>query len=622
MTAADGSLPRRSERDRRNADGWPITILLAVAIGGLVLLSTASIFALQWTVSRTNTLELVNEVSTLVLDHLEEGVRGHLVPAEDQVELVAQQIEAGHYDLREVNALQGLLTGALAGVPQIVAIGTWDSDLQRTLAARPPEGGLVRQLVDDSENAEINAAVEGLRSAEGAFWGELVPGDDGQTLINLRRPLRRHGEWIGFVVSITTVPQFSALVAEIGESFDGTAFVLYGRDRVLAHPNLAVSTPELPEGEVLASINAVGDIVLASLWSGRPVPGIGGVTGSDVHVVDVELGQGRYAVAYREIEGFGAEPWIVGLWLDAESIGQEFHRLIGSAVIGVLLVLLSLGAALLLGRFIARPVRQAALGAARVGELDLDHVEPLRPSLFRELNEQAKAFNAMLASLRAFETYVPKALVRRLMSGGEEPAIGSEERELTVLFTDIVGFTPLSERESAGAVAAFLNEHFALLGACVEAEGGTIDKFIGDALMAFWGAPDRQSDTAQRACRAALAMARALAADNAARAAAGKAPVRVRIGIHTGPVVVGNIGAPGRINYTIVGDTVNTGQRLEALGKTMDDDAEVVILISETTAARLDGSFETRPSGAFEVKGRQERVEVFRLETGATAADA
>ena len=212
--------------------------------------------------------------------------------------------------------------------------------------------------------------------------------------------------------------------------------------------------------------------------------------------------------------------------------------------------------------------------------------------------------------------------MRRIISRGEDEAVTSDERELTLLFTDIVGFTPLAESQPASEVAAFLNHHFALLGSCVEAEGGTIDKYIGDALMAFWGAPEPQADTAQRACRAALAMARAVAEDNERRSALGAEAVRVRIGIHTGAVVVGNIGAPGRINYTVVGDTVNTSQRLEDLGKQLDRGEPVTILISAATATQLGGDFAIEPAGSFTVKGKSMDLPVYRLLPGPALSPA
>jgi len=162
-------------------------------------------------------------------------------------------------------------------------------------------------------------------------------------------------------------------------------------------------------------------------------------------------------------------------------------------------------------------------------------------------------------------------------------------------------------------LAAFLNHHLTLLAECVENEGGTIDKYIGDALMAFWGAPERIENTVPGACRAALAIKKAISTENVARLAAGLKPVRLRIGIHTGPLVVGNIGAPSRVNYTVVGDTVNTAQRLEALGKEVDPDAEVTILISSATRAQLPVEFKSAAVGSHLVKGKSERIDVYQL---------
>jgi class 3 adenylate cyclase len=220
----------------------------------------------------------------------------------------------------------------------------------------------------------------------------------------------------------------------------------------------------------------------------------------------------------------------------------------------------------------------------------------------------------MIGALRAFETYVPRALVLRLMNAGPQGALPSEVRDVTILFTDIAGFTEYCEGLAPAEVAAFVNEHFALLDHCVEAERGTVDKYIGDSLMAFWGAPERQPDHAERACRAALCIERAIRADNERRAAAGHGPVRLRIGIHSGPVVVGNIGAPSRVNYTVIGDTVNTAERLEAFGKNVPfAESDVVVLLSGETAAKLGPEFACEALGKFLPPGRQQRIEVFRL---------
>ncbi|MGH6960005.1 MAG: adenylate/guanylate cyclase domain-containing protein, partial [Dongiaceae bacterium] len=269
--------------------------------------------------------------------------------------------------------------------------------------------------------------------------------------------------------------------------------------------------------------------------------------------------------------------------------------------------------ALLLGRSLGRPIRRLAAAADAIRELSIDNVAPLRRSPFRELDVAARAFNAMLGGLRWFQTYVPRLLVLQLI-GQERTGLESEERTLTVLFTDIVGFTQIAGRLPAPQLAEFLNRHFSLLAGCIDAEQGTVDKYIGDSVMAFWGAPAMQTDHALRACRAAKAIAHTLREDNERRGAKGLKPVRLRIGIHTGPAVVGNVGAPGRINYTLIGDTVNIAQRLEQLGKEIDTGTDdVIVLVSGETAACLDDTFDLQPLGEQELRGRSESLAVFRL---------
>ena len=182
------------------------------------------------------------------------------------------------------------------------------------------------------------------------------------------------------------------------------------------------------------------------------------------------------------------------------------------------------------------------------------------------------------------------------------------------MFTDIVGFTAMSSAMSGEDTAEFLNDHFEMVGAAVEAEGGTIDKFIGDALMAFWNAPEDQPDHAVRACRAALVIREALETENVRRRKQGLPPVRLRIGIHTGEVVVGNIGAPGRVNYTIVGDAVNVANRIEQLGRERTGSSgTVAILVSADTMKRASGSITGSEIGTRTLRGLDSDITIFEL---------
>jgi adenylate cyclase len=187
------------------------------------------------------------------------------------------------------------------------------------------------------------------------------------------------------------------------------------------------------------------------------------------------------------------------------------------------------------------------------------------------------------------------------------------------MFTDIVEFTPQAEDLPEQETADLLNHHFALLGACIDKTGGVIDKYIGDSVMAVWGGLSHTEDHAAGAIQAALAIARVIREDNTMRRAAGKTPIRVRIGMHSGPVIVGNIGAPSRVNFTVVGDTVNVAQRFEQLGKEfMKPEDEIVILASGGTMKAVKDEtaidLPTVPTPQmWSIKGHEEHVEVYRL---------
>jgi class 3 adenylate cyclase len=199
-----------------------------------------------------------------------------------------------------------------------------------------------------------------------------------------------------------------------------------------------------------------------------------------------------------------------------------------------------------------------------------------------------------------------------------EDAVTSRRTTLTVMFTDIAGFTPQAEHLPEDETAALLNHHFALLGACIEHEHGIIDKYIGDSVMAVWGPLSGASDHAAAAIRSALAIARVIREDNEMRRADGKPPIRLRIGLHSGSAVIGNIGAPGRINYTVVGDTVNVAQRFEQLGKVfMRPEEDIVVLVSGATVAavqdRASLGIDLPTPELRRVRGHAQPVEVYRL---------
>ena len=309
---------------------------------------------------------------------------------------------------------------------------------------------------------------------------------------------------------------------------------------------------------------------------------------------------------------YGEKPIYVGAHFPLAQAGAALGRLQQPAAVAGGVLLVTLGALVFIIRRVSLPVQGLAAAARAVQLLDFENAPIVKRGPFRETAAAADAFNAMLKGLIGFNTYVPRSLVKRLLEVGEAR---SELRDVTVLFTDVVGFTAMSQRLSAHHMAGFLNRHFALLGECIESTGGTVDKYIGDSIMAFWGAPEAQADHRHRGLQAAVLIARALAKDNARRRRKGLKPIRLRIGLTSGPAIVGNVGAPGRINYTLIGDTVNTAQRLESLGKDyMKDDDDSVILTTEDTAVEISPDLgAAEPLGAVELVGRKGKTTVYRV---------
>lgn len=220
---------------------------------------------------------------------------------------------------------------------------------------------------------------------------------------------------------------------------------------------------------------------------------------------------------------------------------------------------------------------------------------------YAAVRQRARQTRAMFAQ------YVPPAVVSRLV---EEPALlrlGGEAREVTLLFTDLANFTTLSEQLSAEQTVELLTGYFNAMTPIVHATGGTVDKFIGDAVMAFWGAPLDDPSHAEHAVRAAIAMQQAMEPLVADLRSRGLPPIHMRIGVHTGRVVVGNVGSAQRFAYTAIGDAVNLAARLEGANKAFGTG----ILLSAATAAQLPPTLALRALEDVIVKGRAEPVRVF-----------
>jgi adenylate cyclase len=281
-------------------------------------------------------------------------------------------------------------------------------------------------------------------------------------------------------------------------------------------------------------------------------------------------------------------------------------------VITVAMLAIGVGGAVWLAAALARPIVRLMQGTRAVADGDFSVALPVTSR--DELGTLTAAFNDMTKSLgekemikRAFSRYVAREVVEEILKDPEQLALTGARRDVTVLFCDIRGFTATSEQLQPEEVVDLLNQFYELMIENTFKYDGTLDKFLGDGVMAVFGAPLYRPDHALMAAKAALAMQAGIRELSARRVRTGKPPVAVGIGLNTGEVIAGTVGSDTRMEYTVVGDSVNLAARLESSA------VPGQILVSAETYARLNGAVRGQSLGRFNVKGKDKWIEVCEL---------
>lgn len=597
----------RKPTERQPSPRYSIATVLALTLVAFIIVVVAAIVLPLLYLGRESTVALLRDKGALQLNMIELRVREQMEPVANQLTFIADVLSGSSIGDRDRRRISDILTGALSATPQISSLSFVDADNVSTTALRNNTGVTIRtaSLLYDSVMADAG------ETETAGVWAGVVHEPSGEIYIVRRQAVHRDGRFIGMLFARISVRQLSSFLAA-QPGLESSGFILYDHDFVLAHPRLIRPFPYLGADQLLPRVGQVDDPILAAIWDKPTTLPLLGHTSANVHAVRV--GNFSWLFITRTIHEYGDPPWMIGTYVRAVDALADLRQLMMAGLGAAATLALAIVAAVLLGQLIARPVQQLALAARHLRSLRFSDMPKLPRSVFRELDDQARAFADLVAALRWFEVYVPRKLVRRLALRRDGGPLPSVERQVTVMFTDIVGFTPLSEQMGPVETAELLNSHFEIVTRRIEQHEGTVDKFIGDSVMAVWGAFGHKRDHAEHAIQAAAAIARAIWTENRERVATGRLPIRIRIGIHTGPVVIGNIGSEGRINYTIVGDTVNAAQRIEQLGRQfLADDVEVVVLFSGATEENLGPEIRRIPVGTFTLRGRVEPVPVFRL---------
>jgi class 3 adenylate cyclase len=301
------------------------------------------------------------------------------------------------------------------------------------------------------------------------------------------------------------------------------------------------------------------------------------------------------------------------LGFSERGIRQTVERARNQAVwITGLMILGGIVGAIVLATVLTKPISKLAQGTKTIASGRLDVTLPV--TWRDEIGDLTESFNEMTKSLRekekikhAFSSYVARQVVDEILKNPDEIMLTGARKDVTVIFCDMRGFTPFTERLSPEEVVSMLNEFYSLMIDTTIKHDGTINKFLGDAVMAIFGAPVPYSDHCLRAVKTAIAMQAGVAELSKKRVKAGKDPITVGIGISAGEAVAGTVGTESQMEYTVIGDRVNLAARLESNAKPGQ------ILVSQATYAQVADKVDAHCLGAITVKGKEEQVTVFEI---------
>jgi adenylate cyclase len=607
----------------------PISVVLSLSLTGLMVFTVFLLLRVGVGGLRAADIAEFKSDSTAKAKSLAQHAKSIVDPVKAQGESLAAYISETGMDAKGEEALFGIMHHTMNAVDQMAALGViWDQNNFLWVFRGLDE----KVQLDEKHRADLLKVVPTewaknptITASDPIFVEEMG------VVLPYAFPIGEIDDPSGYVIAALKLDSLADWLTGANQQIAPTAFLLYGREYALAHPNLSQLNFQPKPNNPLAKVGDLGDKTIRSLWldTSDTLPPDLEITNAPneplpLHARAVESPNGRIVVYMAELTGYGRAPWLVGAYSPLPSAAADR---IGWAVLTLIvmcLVALAITLALLLSRALSRPIEQLGRAAASIGEMDFEQAGLTKRSRLTEIDDAADAFNKMAQGLNWFQSYVPSTLVRRLMRLGNADELQSEYKDVTIMFTDLSGFSSLSETLGAQETVQLLNEHFELIGQCIDQESGTIDKYTGDGLMAFWGAPESQPHHADQALRAARAIQSALGAVNRKRWDAGAEPFRVRIGLHTGRVSVGNVGAPGRINYTVIGDSVNMAQRIESLGREfMQDDEDVIVLASEQT---IQAAGFMMPNGEIKISGadvqalggktfdsRTDEIKVFRI---------
>lgn len=573
----------------------PLAVKLGVAFAvlGIAPLAATGLYVVD--VNRTTLRIGAQHLEAAVGDEVARAVDADLREAEDAIEGIGRVLVDASLDPHET---ERVAVARLSGESALDHVVAWNS-----------AGALLLSFAEDGAPSlrPPDALPEALRQeaeAHDAATGETTR-VDGETRVLVVVPLRADEETVtGYLGAYARMTALSREIGELAaEHFSETPDAILVTD---ARGHVIAASAEDPDADAHAAHGIFGAVAadVPTAWSGPFTD---------------EGGHERIGVL-RPVSG---RPFRVVVQLPTETVLASIAAVQQAVFLAVgLAILVSVLAGLAVARSITRPLDALVRLAADLGARRFDRRADVKTN--DELALLGGAMNAAAAGLEESEArilketairtdlgrYLPAEIVERVVRREQDMRLGGARRTITVLFADVVAFTPLTTRLAPEDTVTILNELFTILTEIVFRHGGTVDKFIGDSVMAIYGAPSDQADHAARAVRTAEEMLRWLEAGNATWKERFDVTIELAIGIHTGEAIVGNVGSETRMEYTAIGDTVNVAARLEALARPQQ------ILVTSAVKDAIDGEgIELFDGGERELPGRKQPVHVWEVAT-------
>jgi adenylate cyclase len=591
---------------------------------------------------RSNTEIMLKTSDELLYQISETVIRqtiNHLEPARKTGYLLRRMIERGAAFSNSPDLVETISLETLEIYPQFSAVYLGDEGGNFIMARRTSEGNFITkivsrtsepigvmeiertpdgQIVATSSSSILNydprdrpwymlakAEGKGVWSREYRLFTDQVPG------ITCAHPVYGYDDdFVGAVGIDFRLGELSAFLKSLKIGDSGIAFILDNEGNVLAYPEKAMvrtsgkSSPRSPTLETIRTgwAKAAMDHFIATRQR-KFVFSYGGE---------------NYIAAFRQFPQKYGRDWVLGIVVPEDDfIGPIARTHETTLLFSFWLLIIGGFLTSALSRELTEPIKSITIEADRIKSLNFEGEIAIR-SPVTEIQRLGETMNSMKKALNAFKKYVPTEIVQNLVLSTDEAKLEAKSKEITLLFTDIYDFSSITEKAEPADLMEQLSVYFDEVGAIIHKYGGTIDKYIGDSVMAFWGAPVEDDQQAGHACMAAVEIIVALERLNTSWKEAGRSPLLTRIGINTGASLIGNFGSSDRFNYTAIGDNVNLASRLEALNKIYLSR----IMVSEDTVKKAGEDFIFRPLDIVAVKGREKSVKVFQLLGLVSDADA